>query len=174
MEYTFRLALTVGETVNTAATLQIYVEYRHGVVEQDGSAEPPRVGTPTLVISQSDGLNLPMAVAHEVSLTTDPRLKLGAQAQQDAGPFRPLLEFAQGFLGGLPSQNDASRAATSLSERELEVLEHIARGESNPAIAECLTISPRTVERHCRNIYTKLGVHNRVQAANWAREHGVG
>jgi LuxR family transcriptional regulator of csgAB operon len=49
----------------------------------------------------------------------------------------------------------------------------LAAGRSNPEIAERLSISTRTVERHARNIYAKLNVHNRVEAANWAREHGV-
>jgi DNA-binding NarL/FixJ family response regulator len=61
----------------------------------------------------------------------------------------------------------------AISDRECEVLAAIASGASNSEIAERLSISTRTVERHARNIYTKLGVHNRVEAANWAREHGV-
>jgi DNA-binding NarL/FixJ family response regulator len=61
----------------------------------------------------------------------------------------------------------------AISDRECEVLAAIASGASNSEIAERLSISTRTVERHARNIYTKLGVHNRVGAANWAREHGV-
>ena len=62
----------------------------------------------------------------------------------------------------------------NLTAREVEVLCRIAGGASNDAIAADLTLSARTVERHTSNIYAKLNVHNRVEAANWARAHGVG
>ena len=53
------------------------------------------------------------------------------------------------------------------------MLRLLAAGKTNTEIATALCLSIRTVERHARNIYTKLNVHNRVEAANWAREHGV-
>ena len=56
-----------------------------------------------------------------------------------------------------------------LSERELEVLRLISGGLSNRAIAQRLVISSNTVKGHIRNIYGKLGVHNRVQATARAR-----
>ncbi len=59
-----------------------------------------------------------------------------------------------------------------LSERELDVLQLIARGDSNPEIAEMLVLSVDTVKRHVYNIFSKLGVKNRVQAA--ARAHALG
>jgi LuxR family maltose regulon positive regulatory protein len=57
-----------------------------------------------------------------------------------------------------------------LSERELEVLQLLAVGETNAAIAERLIIAPATVKRHLSNIFSKLGVANRTQAAAQARE----
>jgi len=60
-------------------------------------------------------------------------------------------------------QPDAPLAA--LSEREREVLELAASGMSNKEIAERLVISSNTVKFHLRTIYSRLGVHNRVQAA---------
>jgi DNA-binding NarL/FixJ family response regulator len=65
-------------------------------------------------------------------------------------------------------------ATASLSDREGEVLELVAKGLSNADIAARLCVSRRTAERHCRNIYAKLGVHNRVEATRWALEHGLG
>ncbi|MBV9929082.1 MAG: winged helix-turn-helix transcriptional regulator [Acidobacteria bacterium] len=56
-----------------------------------------------------------------------------------------------------------------LSERELEVLRHVARGLSNQEIADKLFISAGTVKRHMSNIYQKLDVHNRTQASERAR-----
>jgi LuxR family maltose regulon positive regulatory protein len=56
-----------------------------------------------------------------------------------------------------------------LSERELEVLHLIARGDSNQEIAEMLMIALDTVKRHVTHIFEKLGVNNRVQAVARAR-----
>jgi predicted ATPase/DNA-binding CsgD family transcriptional regulator len=57
-----------------------------------------------------------------------------------------------------------------LSERELEVLQLIAGGATNPEIAAALTVALSTVKTHVNNIYGKLGVSHRVQAINRARE----
>jgi len=53
---------------------------------------------------------------------------------------------------------------TPLTTREAEVLELVAVGLSNAAIAERLWISPTTVKKHLENIYAKLGVTNRTAA----------
>jgi LuxR family maltose regulon positive regulatory protein len=60
-----------------------------------------------------------------------------------------------------------------LSERELEVLQLIARGDSNQEIADRLVITLDTVKRHVTHIFGKLGVHNRVQAVAKARTLGL-
>ncbi len=55
-----------------------------------------------------------------------------------------------------------------LTERELEVLQHVANGLTNQQIAEQLNISEHTVKKHYRNIMAKLHLQNRVQAALYA------
>ena len=60
-----------------------------------------------------------------------------------------------------------------LSERELEVLRLIARGDSNPEIARELVLSVETVKRHVYNIFSKLEVKNRVLAVARARARGL-
>jgi LuxR family maltose regulon positive regulatory protein len=57
-----------------------------------------------------------------------------------------------------------------LSQREQEVLRLMAAGLTNREIAETLVISPETVKKHTGNIYSKLGVGNRTEAAARARE----
>jgi DNA-binding NarL/FixJ family response regulator len=54
-----------------------------------------------------------------------------------------------------------------LSPRELEVLEAVAIGLSNREIASKLWVSEPTVKFHLTNVYRKLGVTNRTQAARW-------
>jgi DNA-binding NarL/FixJ family response regulator len=60
-----------------------------------------------------------------------------------------------------------------LTRRECEVLALVADGRANRDIAETLVISDRTVARHLTNIFHKIGVSSRTQAARYALDHGV-
>jgi LuxR family maltose regulon positive regulatory protein len=60
-----------------------------------------------------------------------------------------------------------------LSGRERDVLRLIAAGLSNQDIAEALVVAPSTIQWHVKNIYSKLNVHSRTQAALMARELGL-
>jgi LuxR family maltose regulon positive regulatory protein len=60
-----------------------------------------------------------------------------------------------------------------LSDREMQVLKLLADRLSNPEIAQRLFISLPTVKSHTRNIYGKLGVHDRKEAVVRARELGI-
>jgi DNA-binding CsgD family transcriptional regulator len=60
-----------------------------------------------------------------------------------------------------------------LSERELEVLRLLASGLPTSEVAKKLFLSPFTLKAHTQNIYTKLGVHSRIEAINKARELGM-
>lgn len=64
-------------------------------------------------------------------------------------------------------------ALVTLTRREIEVLQLLAEGLSNKAIAQLLVISDSTVEFHLRRIYRKWGVHNRTSAVVVAIRHGV-
>lgn len=61
----------------------------------------------------------------------------------------------------------------ALSRRETEVLDLIARGFTYAEIAQQMAISVTTVQTHVRNIYGKLGVHNRSEAVFEARQYGL-
>jgi DNA-binding NarL/FixJ family response regulator len=61
-----------------------------------------------------------------------------------------------------------------LTEREREVLDLIARGESNADIVQRLVLSPHTVRNHISNIFSKLQVADRAEAIIRAREAGLG
>jgi len=60
-----------------------------------------------------------------------------------------------------------------LTARELQVLRHIATGDTNKAIAAELVLSVRTIDRHVSNIFTKLGVSTRAAAVARAHELGL-
>jgi DNA-binding NarL/FixJ family response regulator len=73
-----------------------------------------------------------------------------------------------------PVPDSAAPLFPELTEREREILDLIARGESNTAIAEKLVIRPKTVGNHISNIFNKLQVADRAQAIIRAREAGLG
>jgi DNA-binding NarL/FixJ family response regulator len=60
---------------------------------------------------------------------------------------------------------------TTLTPREIEILSLLASGEKNEDIAEELFISPNTVKTHIYNIFKKIHVPNRLQAALWAAKN---
>lgn len=64
-------------------------------------------------------------------------------------------------------------APAGLTSRELEVLRHVAMGQSNAEIAKALYLSEATVKSHVARVLTKLGLGNRVQAARFAYEHDL-
>jgi NarL family two-component system response regulator LiaR len=61
----------------------------------------------------------------------------------------------------------------SLTPRELEVLDLVARGRSNPHIARELVITEHTVKSHLAKLMSKLGRENRVELATYATQHGM-
>jgi len=63
--------------------------------------------------------------------------------------------------------NRSSTAAKILSQREIEILSLVTIGATNDDIANELSISPHTVKTHIYNIFKKIGVPNRLQAALW-------
>ena len=79
-----------------------------------------------------------------------------------------------GLLQGGDGSPDARRGAlASLTERERQILDHLARGESNKTIARALDISHDTVKLHVRHILAKLNLSSRVEAAVFAVEARV-
>ena len=60
-----------------------------------------------------------------------------------------------------------------LTPRELETIQLLAAGLSNKEIARALSVSPRTVNFHLDNLYSKLGVSSRTEAAMYAVRHGL-
>lgn len=83
--------------------------------------------------------------------------------------FSPDVEQRLTAEMGTGHNGTATKQITaSLTDREVEVLGHIARGLSKREIAKLLFLSPRTVERHVANTMAKLDIHDRVGLARFA------
>jgi DNA-binding NarL/FixJ family response regulator len=87
--------------------------------------------------------------------------------------------FASGVAARMISyfSDPATRGApelTGLTEREREVLTHLAAGRSNDAIATILGLSTKTVRNHVSSVFSKLHVSSRAEAVARARDAGLG
>jgi DNA-binding NarL/FixJ family response regulator len=122
-------------------------------------------------------LDAPYQVARAREMTG-----LACQALQDDASAQLELDAARLVFEELGAAPDLARVgalartrkgAGGLTARELEVLQLIASGKSNRAIARHLVISEKTVARHISNILTKLGLSSRTEAAAFAYTHGL-
>ena len=85
-----------------------------------------------------------------------------------------LTRLVQGQSRKQTAKPSSSDLLGELTPRELEILKHVAEGQSNKAIARALEITDGTVKLHVKSILRKLGVRSRVEAAVLAVEHGLG
>jgi DNA-binding NarL/FixJ family response regulator len=148
-----------------------------------------------LRMPQMDGLTCLSKIRKEfpdvkvaiLSVSQDPELiqaalKRGANAyivksvdpDDLAGALRQALDGNVFTTAGV-TEDPGERAArdAGLTERELGIIRAVARGLSNEAIAKELWVAEQTVKFHLTNIYRKLGVANRTEAARYAFEHGL-
>jgi two-component system NarL family response regulator len=88
-------------------------------------------------------------------------------------PQRLLGDLLSWLLRRREEQGDALRRAAQLTRREREVLNLLAQGGDNDAIAQALVISPQTARTHIQNVLGKLGVHSRLEAAAFARRNDL-
>ncbi|MFJ9952534.1 response regulator [Kitasatospora sp. NPDC091207] len=101
----------------------------------------------------------------------DPEALAGAIRSVHAGHVLLQPELAEALLADDGPRQPQGRGA-ALTEREREVLGHIADGRSNREIARSLHLSEKTVKTHVSNILMKLDLADRTQAALWAVRHG--
>jgi len=103
------------------------------------------------------------SVLETVSLTeAGAPLKLELSFISQFGSDEVLLRLVEGEAN---DDQAVLRQKLKLTQREAEVLLWVARGKSNRDVADILTLSPRTVNKHLEQIFTKLGVENRTSAA---------
>jgi DNA-binding NarL/FixJ family response regulator len=94
------------------------------------------------------------------SLPSNEQLRL--QYMGKLGPNEFLLRLAKDPSADTPAEFSSELGLTT---REGEVLSWLSKGKTNRDIAQILGLSPRTVDKHLEQIYSKLGVENRTAAA---------
>jgi two-component system, NarL family, response regulator LiaR len=97
----------------------------------------------------------------------------GAAAGEIVVPAKDLPATLRRLQQARASREDAQQAAQRLTEREVEILQAMADGESNEGIATSLFLSPHTVNSHVQSILTKLGVHSRLDAVLFGLRSGL-
>ena len=89
------------------------------------------------------------------------------------GQWMEKQSLGLAFEKMLRREAGARRIATILTDRETEIMCLVAKGMSNRQIAEQLTVGEGTVKVHVHNIYSKLGVTNRVDLTLYAHKKGL-
>ncbi len=108
------------------------------------------------VLAGADGYLLKSAPLREV-------VEAIWHAAQGGSPMTPVI--ARKVLRHLRQRTGTTAEIHSLSLRELQILQLVAQGQKDDAIASGLHLSPETVGNHLRRIYRKLHVHSRAHAA---------
>jgi len=138
--------------------------------------------TPVLILTMSDAESdlaaaLRAGVRGYLLKDMEPEDVIAAIARAARGELTVApamtLKLAHMLQGGGQS-SDRPGMLASLTERERQILDHLARGESNKAIARELDISHDTVKLHVRHILSKLHLSSRVEAAVFAVESRLG
>ena len=113
------------------------------------------------------------AVGYLVKSTPPDELRraLRRAAPRASRSSRPQL--AALVLGEFRRMAKASGPVQPLSDREREVLQHVARGHTYREIGESLFIAEKTVENHVRNILGKLHLNRKQELIRYAVEHGI-
>lgn len=85
-------------------------------------------------------------------------------------PRRLLHHFFNKHRQSANKNGVGPTSSIQLTGREKEILRMIKDGMSNSAVSKSLELSEHTVKSHLYNIYKKIGVRNRMEASNWARD----
>jgi DNA-binding NarL/FixJ family response regulator len=146
-----RATQTISRTVPNARVVMLTVEETQARV-----GEAIQAGAAGYLLKDNDARELARAVhlAAEGSAVIHPSLT------------RQFIEEIRQLTRG-------EQSVSTLSAREVEVLQMIAYGSTNREVAEALHISPQTVKTYLERIFTKLGVSDRTRAVAVALKHGI-
>ncbi len=160
-----RAERTLGRTAPARARSAAIGHLERALAAFERLGMPLEVARTHLLIGRALGEREPEAAIAEARAALAAAEELGAARDADAA-----AAFLRS-LGARAGRAPGPRGLGSLSPRELEVLELLAAGLSNRAIAERLYLTRKTVEHHVRSVLSKLGLANRAEAAAYAVRH---
>src|SRR5215831_170587 len=159
----------IGELQRRSASPAIACQLWNAFNTFDVRAEAPKVTAPTLVfhvrgdamVPFEAGRRLAAAIPNARFVPLEGRNHI-LRADEPAWPvFKKELNE---FLGAdEPADESAAAKFSGLTAREREILDCIARGQTNSQIADCLCIAEKTVRNHVTSIFSKLGAKHRSQ-----------
>lgn len=166
------------ELQRMTTTAEIAVRHLQVVDQTDVSASAQSIQCPTLIVHADRDRVIPVEEARRcaalipnarfVQLESENHLLL-----EDEPAWTSFQEELAAFIPARPMAR-AQAPFSTLSKREADVLELIARGRDNAQIAASLGLSEKTVRNHITGIFSKLAVENRAQAIVLARDNGFG
>jgi DNA-binding NarL/FixJ family response regulator len=177
----------VGTAENGAVAVELAAEKEVDVVLMDLSMPVLDGIEATRRIVQAHGGNVHVVVLTSLSAREEIMAALDAGASgyllKDAEPQELLAGVRAAARGDAPLAPRAAKEVLSarveeasgpdLSPRETEVLQLVARGLPNKRIARELQISEKTVKAHLTQVFQRIGVTDRTQAALWAKDRGL-
>jgi two-component system response regulator NreC len=175
----------VGEAGDMTATIEQVERHRPDVLVLDlhmpGEASLPAIpglrerspGTRVLVLTAQRDPSFAGEALRMGAVGYVPKEAAGSQLLEAIAVVADGGTYLEPQLGARLAATNAERAATELTEREVEVLRLIARGRTNREMAERLFLSVRTVESHRARIQRKLGRSRRSDLVDYALERGL-
>lgn len=154
---------TLAQLLDISATPETTIALQDAVQGRDLAPQLTELRVPTLLVSREGDPLFRVEWNHAMAARI-PRARVvtlpGNLHVHQLGDAVALASTIQRFLG-----DAGSESVEGLSAREAEVLGLLTEGLTNQEIAAQLALSVRTVERHTENIYAKLGVRGRAEAA---------
>jgi pimeloyl-ACP methyl ester carboxylesterase/DNA-binding CsgD family transcriptional regulator len=168
------LARLATSPANAIALLQAFHRY-------DQRSTVPKVRCPTLVLHPRQSSLIPFEEGRKVAALIPGARFVPLESRnhillEDEPAWRQLVDALNDFLPAPPDEAANGRVGLvdTLTARERDILEVVAQGVDNGAIASRLGISEKTVRNHVSIIFSKLDVNTRAQAIVLAREAGFG
>jgi DNA-binding NarL/FixJ family response regulator len=171
----------IGEASNGFEAVKAFRQYKPDVMLMDlRMPEMNGIAATAAIVEEFPQARIVMLTTYSGDITASRALKSGAKGYLLKGTIRMELvntirRIHAGHRHVSPEIAAAIAAHVSLDDlscREVEVLQSIATGRSNKAVADSLRISEDTVKGHVRNILSKLRANDRTHAVMLATERG--
>jgi DNA-binding NarL/FixJ family response regulator len=127
----------------------------------------------SVISSERSVLSAIRAGARGYILKDDPETSVLQAIQETLNGNYPISPALARYLFKLAGSETPSAEIPPLTPKELELLQHMAKGCSYIEAARRMSVSVSTVQTHIRNLYRKLDVHSQVQAVTKAQEQGI-